>query len=167
MTTTTTYQDSEASTPPECVGPMAIPPALTRTLRALAEAAAVDDLVPLSVCATELVRRLSRPGTPTRARVIRGHLETVTPLSTDRWDSTVSFREALHTTVDRRKSTLPVDVTILVSPDGDRLYVESMTGSADLPTAQYWARSFLSLLSCVGNQPDAPLAAYALAGGTT
>ena len=60
---------------------------------------------------------------------------------------------------------LPVDVAILVSQDGDRLYVESMTTSADAPTAQHWARSFLRLLSCAGNQPDVPLAAHALTVG--
>jgi hypothetical protein len=168
-------EDIEASTPPECVGPMTIPPTLTSALRRLAEAAAVDDLAPLSVCATELVRRLSRPGAPTRAWVIRGQLEAVTPLSTQRWDPTISFRDALQRSVDRRvstvppaargRSTMPVDVAILVSQDGDRLYVESMTTSADAPTAQHWARSFLRLLSCAGNQPDVPLAAHALTVG--
>jgi hypothetical protein len=167
---TRTYQESEPSTPPECVGPMTIPPALTHALRRLAEATAVDDLVPLSVCATELVRRLSRPGAPARARVIRGPLEAVTPLATQGWDPTVSFREALRQSADRRMSTVPaverrmstvpVDVEILVSQLGDRLYAES-TGSADAPTAEHWARSFLWLLSCAGNQPDVPLAAHA------
>jgi hypothetical protein len=165
----------ETSTWAECVGPLTIPPALRNALRRLAEAAAVDDLAPLSVCATELVRRLSRPGAPTRAWVIRGRLEAVTPLSTQRWDPTISFRDALRRSVDRRvstvpvvargMSTVPVDVAILVSQDGDRLYVESMTTSADAPTAQQWARSFLRLLSCTGNQPDVPLAAHALTVG--
>jgi hypothetical protein len=162
--TTTAHQDNGASTPPECVGPLAIPPALTRSLRALAEAAAVDDLVPLSVCATELTRRWSRPGTPMRAQVIHGPLEAVTPASTDTWTSSTSFRDALRTTADCRRSTVPADVMILVSPDGDRLYVECVTASPDQPTAQSWARSFLRLLSCLGSQPDAPLAAHALAG---
>jgi hypothetical protein len=157
---------------------MTIPSALTSALRKLAEAAAVDDLAPLSVCATELVRRLSRPGAPTRAWVIRGSLETVIPLSTQRWDPTISFNDALRRATDRRVSTVsaaarsrsrvpvdPVDVAILVSQDGDRLYVESMTTSADAPTAQHWARWFLRLLSCAGNQPDAPLAAHPLTPG--
>lgn len=171
-------EEIETSTPQECVGPMTIPPALTSALRQLAEAAAVDDLAPLSVCATELVRRLSRPGAPTRAWVIRGSLEAVTPSSTQRWDPTISFRDALRRSEDRRVSTVPVaargrstgpvdpvDVAILVSQDGDRLYVESMTTSADAPTAQRWARWFLRLLSCAGNQPDVPLAAHALTVG--
>jgi hypothetical protein len=165
----------DTSTPPECVGPMTIPPALTSALRRLAEAAAVDDLAPLSVCATELVRRLSRPGTPTRAWVIRGPLEAVIPSSTQRCDPTISFNDALRRAVDRRVSTLPVaargrstvpvdpvDVAILVSQDGDRLYVESMTTAADAPTAQHWARWFLRLLSCAGDRPDVPLASHAL-----
>ena len=160
--TTTRYQASETSTPPECVGPVAIPPQLTRALRQLAEAAAVDDLVPLSVCATELARRLSRPGSPTRARVIHGPLEAVTQPATQRWDPAVSFRDALRRSADQRGSTVPVDVDILVSQEGDRLYVESITTSADAPTAQQWARSFLRLLSCAGNEPDAPLAEHPL-----
>ena len=162
-------------TPSECVGPVMIPPALTRTLSQLAAAAAVDDLVPLSVCATELVRRLSRPGAPARAWVIRGPLEGITPLWTQRWDPTISFRNALHRSVDRRlasepgvppgPATVAVDVAILVSQDGDRLYVESMHRSADAPPAQDWARSFLRLLSCAGSQPDLPLAEHELAAG--
>jgi hypothetical protein len=93
-------------------------------------------------------------------------------------DPTISFRDALTRSEDRRLSTVtvtargrsrvpvdPVDVAILVSQDGDRLYVESMTSSADAPTAQHWARWFLRLLSCAGNQPDVPLAAHALTVG--
>jgi len=160
-----THPESDASPPPECVGPMAIPPALSRALSRLAEAAAVDDLVPLSVCATELVRRLSRPGAPARAWVIRGPLEAITPVWTQRWDPAISFRDALRRSVDRRRATVPVDVAILVSQDGDRLYVESMTTSADVPPAQDWALSFLRLLSCAVNQPDVPLAEHRLALG--
>jgi hypothetical protein len=59
-------------------------------------------------------------------------------------------------------STVPVDVVFLVSQDGDRLYVESVTGSADAPTAEGWARAFLRLLSSAGNEPDEPLAGHAL-----
>jgi hypothetical protein len=158
-------QVRRTSTPPECVGPLTIPPALTSALHRLAEAAAVDDLVPLSVCATELIRRLARPGAPARAWVIRGQLEAVTPPSTQRWDPTISFRDALRRSVDRDPSAVPVDVAILVSQDGDRLYVESLTRSADAPPAQHWARLFLRLLSCAGNQPDVPLAAHALTVG--
>lgn len=171
MSTTTTHQDSEISTPPECVGPMAIPPALTHALRRLAEAAAVDDLVPLSVCATELVRRLSPPGPPVRARVIRGPLESITPLSTGPPDAAMSFRAALERSPDRRMSTapaaerrmsaVPADVVFLVSQDGDRLYAESATGA---PTAEEWARAFLRLLSSAGNEPDEPLAGHPLRG---
>jgi hypothetical protein len=172
VSTTTTHQDSETVTPPECVGPMAIPSALTHALRRLAEAAAVDDLVPLSVCATELIRRLSPPGLLIRARVIRGPLEAVTPLSTPCYDTAVSFRDALQQSPDRRMSTVPmlerrflavpVDVVFLVSPDGDRLYVESLTTSAHVPTAEHWAGAFLRLLSSAGSEPDEPLAGHAL-----
>lgn len=162
-------------TPPECVGPMMIPPALTRALSRLARAAAVDDLAPLSVCATELVRRLSPPGAPARALVIRGPLEGLTPLWTQQFDPTMSFRGALRWPAERRvsrepgrmpaASTPPVDVAILVSVDGDRLYVERMTRSSDAPAAHDWARSFLRLLSCAGSQPDLPLAEHQLAAG--
>jgi len=158
---TTTHQDSEISTPPECVGPVAIPQALTHALRRLAEAAAVDDLVPLSVCATELVLRMSLPGPPVRARVIRGPLESVTPLSTRLSDAAVSFRDALARSPGRCTSTVPVDVVFLVSQDGDRLYVETVPRSAGAPTAEGWARAFLRLLSSAGNEPDAPLAGHA------
>jgi hypothetical protein len=172
--TTTTHQQNQTSTPPECVGPLTIPHELTRALHRLAEAAAVDDLVPLWVCATELVRRVSRPGRPIRARVIRGPLETVTPLSTEALDAAVSLREALHQSADhripaapimeRRMSAVSVDVAILVSQDGGRLYVESMTGSVDAPTAQDFACSFLRLLCCAGYEPDVLLNAHPLTG---
>ncbi|MFC0527583.1 hypothetical protein [Phytohabitans kaempferiae] len=159
---TTTHRDSDTSTPPECVGPMAISPALARALRSLADAATVDDVVPLSVCATELLRRLSRPGARTWAHVICGPREAVAPLSTECWDPGLSFRAALSRYARRRMSTVRVDLTILVSPDHDRLYVERMTDSADLPTAQHCADSFLHLLASLTAEPDAPLAAHTL-----
>jgi hypothetical protein len=158
-------QEGDESTPQECVGPMTIPPALSHALSRLAQAAAVDDLVPLSVCATELVRRFSPPGAPARAWVIRGPLEAITPVWTRRWDPAITFRDALRRWVTPGTATTPVDVTILVSQDGDRLYVESMTTAADTPPAQYWARSFLRLLPSAANQPDVPLAELRLAVG--
>lgn len=157
------------STPPECIGPIAIPPDLARTLHHLAEVAAVDDFVPLLIGATVLVRRLSGRGTPRRARVIRGVREAITPMPTGAWDPAVSFRSALRGAAGSRVATVPdatgshpVDVTILVSRDGDRLYLESMTDSADAPVAQCWARSFLQLLAGMANEPDAPIAAHPL-----
>lgn len=164
MSHPTTHQDSATPTPPECVGPVAIPPALTHALRRLAEAAAVDDLVPLSVCATEVVRRLSPPGLPVRARVICGPLESVTPLPTRYPDAAASFRDALERSPARCVSTAPAEVVFLVSQDGDRLYVESAGTPAGAPTAEGWARAFLGLLSRAGTEPDQPLAGHALGG---
>lgn len=164
-----TDSDSQTSTPPECAGPITIPRDLTHTLRSLAEAAAADDFVPLSICATVLVKRLSRRGAPSRARVIRGAREAITPMSTEPLDQAVSFRTALRRAASSRVATVPdatvmhpVDVTILVSEDGHRLYAESMTNSADAPGAQCWGRSFLHLLTCMANEPDAPIAACPL-----
>lgn len=57
---------------------------LTRTMRSLAAAAAVSDLVPLSVCATALAGWGSFRDAPYRAHVIRGRRESVNPLPTDR-----------------------------------------------------------------------------------
>ena len=158
--------DSGTVAPAECVGPIMIPAGLTRALYALATDAGADDLVPLSICATVLVTRLgSRRGIPGRARVIRGGQELITPLSTEPLDQEAGFRDALRRPVDFRVHAVPntrvigpVDVTFLISPDGLRLYVESMTNSADAPVAQCWARSFLHLLTGMADAPDTPIA---------
>lgn len=143
------------------VGPIAIPHELTWRLRSLTEAAAADDLLPLAICATVLVRRLSRRGTSGRARVVRGPREAVTPLSTKPLDPAVSFRAALGQAARFRAPDATVspavEVTILVSQDGDRLSVESTTESTDAPLASCWARSFLQLLTGMANSPDAPI----------
>ena len=159
--TTTTYLDGETSTPPECVGPLSIAPRLALTLRALSEEAAVDDLVPLWVCATELVRRFSAPERPIRVHVICGPLEAVTPPA-EPWNSVRSFREALAEPAGCRMSTAPVELAVLVSQDRERLYVERTTDAPDVPTAQCWAQRFLRLLTALADEADAPLTAHAL-----
>ena len=162
-----TDHDNETS-PPECVGPIAIAPDLTRTLHRLAAAGGADDFLVLWICATVLVRRLTPPGAHRHARVIRGADEGLTPMSTGLLEPTVSFRTALRQAAQMRvaaepdSATCPVDVTILVTQDGQSLYVESMTSSADAPLAQCWARSFLQLLTAMANEPDAPIDSHPL-----
>ncbi len=166
-----TDKDARTSTAPECVGPIAIPSDLTRTVHSLAAAAGTDDFVALSICATVLVGRLSRGAATRRARVIRGAREAITPTSGEPLDPAGSFRSALYRAAESRVASVPdagaaqpVDVTILVSQDGRRLYVESMTTSADAPFAHSWARSFLHLLACMADEPDASIASHPLTG---
>jgi amino acid adenylation domain-containing protein len=159
------------------VGPIAIPPGLMCALYSLAKAAGADGLAPLLICATELASRFSRQGAARRARVIGGTREAVTPTPAGPPDPAVSFRQALRRAAESGAAqsgsasvpgavvTHPVDVTILVSPESGRLYVESMTNSAGAPVAQCWARTFLHLLTCVANDPDAPIAAHQLTDG--
>ena len=154
---------------PECAGPLTIPADLIRTLESLAEAAGVNRVIPLAICADVLADRLSRPDTPRRARLIQGAREVITPLLADGRDPDVTFHAALRRAADLRVMGVPaagagqpVDVTILVSQDGERLYAESMTSAADAPLAQCWALSFLRLLSAAAADPHAPLAAHRL-----
>jgi amino acid adenylation domain-containing protein len=160
---------SETSPPAECVGPLAIPPGLAVQLRSLAEAATADDLDPLLICATATARRLSRPGTPRRARVICGERETITPPLSGPVDAAVTFRAALRRSAEIRASTTAearaghsADAAILVSADGHRLYVENMASSGEAPAAECWARSFLRLLAAMAREPDIPIAAHPL-----
>ncbi|HEX6501166.1 MAG TPA: non-ribosomal peptide synthetase [Micromonosporaceae bacterium] len=146
-----------------------IPAQLSGTLRSLADAADTDDFLPLWICATVLVRRFSRGGAVRRARMIRGAREAITATSTEPADPALTFTTALRRAAELRIAAVPdtgvvspVDVTILVSQDGTRLYVESMTNSADAPTAQCWAQSFLRLLTCMAYDPDAPIASHRL-----
>jgi amino acid adenylation domain-containing protein len=166
--------DDTMRTPSECVGPIPIPTGLMCTLYSLAKAAGADNLAPLLICATELASRLSRQDAPRCARVIRGAREAVTPVPTGPPDPAISFRQALRRAAESRAAesgsapapdavvSRPADVTILVSPASDRLYVESMTNSVGAPIAQCWARAFLYLLTCLANDPDAPIAAHRL-----
>ncbi|WP_320069473.1 non-ribosomal peptide synthetase [Micromonospora sp. RTGN7] len=142
---------------------------MTRALQAYAAEAGVADFVPLSICAAVLARRLSRPGSPCRAWVVRGAREAVTPGPGAPMDPTESFRTALRRAADLRVLSAPdsvagqpVDVTIVVSQDGTHLYAESMTSSADAPTADCWARSFLRLLTGLAGEPDAPMSRHPL-----
>jgi amino acid adenylation domain-containing protein len=141
------------------------------TLHSLAAAAGADDFVSLSVCAVALVKRLPRQGTNCRARVIRGVDEVIVSAALAP-DLSASFRTALGQAAESASppsgtapdatDDQPVAVTILVSQDGQHLYVESMTDSLDVPTAQSWARTFLQLLTGMANQPDAPLLVHPL-----
>jgi hypothetical protein len=159
---------------PDCVGPIPIPRRLTRVLHVLATAAAVDDFVPLWVCATELVRRWSRDRGAVCARVICDPREAVAAPPAGPADQTVSFRAALGRAARSPagptgpvRAARPVDVTILVSQDGDRLYIERMTSAAGGPDLQQWGGSFLRLLSALADMPDVPVTTVAPARRTT
>ena len=89
----------------------------------------------LAACAGELARRLAR-----RVRLIHGERETVLP----------------------PPDAGPADAALVVSEDGRRLYVESMTDSADSPTALAWARAFQHLLACAMAAPEQPLSEHPL-----
>jgi hypothetical protein len=157
---------SAPSAEPDCVGPIAIPRELTQALRAFSTAAAVDDFVPLWVCATELVRRWSRGRRPMCAQVIREPREAVASPATGLADHGVSFLTALRRAgypATPAGGARPVDVTILVSQDGDRLYVERMTSATDSPAPGTWARSFLQLLNALADMPFIPVRAHPLA----
>jgi hypothetical protein len=65
------------------------------------------------------------------------------------------------------RAARPVDVTILVSQDGDRLYIERMTSAAGGPDLQQWGGSFLRLLSALADMPDVPVTTVAPARRTT
>lgn len=154
----------------DCIGPIAIPRELTRELRALAAAAAVDDFVPLLICAAELARRWSHGQHPVSAQVIWEPREAMACGSAAPAGPGVSFRSALWRAgggaVTRGRGGGQPDVTILISPDGDRLYTERMTIAPDGPGAPQWAHSFLQLLVALAGRPDAPLTSHELAEAT-
>jgi hypothetical protein len=154
-------QATAAPTGPDCVGPVLIPRQLTQVLHVLATAAAVDDFVPLWICATELVRRWSSDRGPVCARVIRDPCEAIAAPPAGPVDQSMSFRTALRqaagSPAGSAQAAGPVDVAILVSPDGGRLYIERMTSAADGPDPQQWAGSFLQLLRALADMPDAPV----------
>jgi hypothetical protein len=106
--------------PPECVGPVLIPPALARTLYTLASSAGAGDFVPLSICAAVLARRLSRPGAARRVQVVQGALEAVAPDSDAPVDLADSFRVALRRAARGPSAALPHGAThagVDVGPD--------------------------------------------------
>jgi amino acid adenylation domain-containing protein len=157
--------EGTSSTTPDCVGPIALPAGLMGALRSLAAAAGIGDFAALSTCAGALVERLLRPGTNCRASLIHGADEADIPAGG--LDPSASFRTALRAAAHSRSAPAantgcPVAVTILVSHDGRHLYVESMTDLPDVPSAQSWARSFLQLLTCLVNEPDAPMHSHPL-----
>jgi amino acid adenylation domain-containing protein len=155
--------------PPECVGPVTIPTDLARALRRLASDTGTDGFTPLWICATVLAQRLSRSGGAWRIRVIQGSREAITPVSAASAGPADSFRTALRRAGELFPAMAPekaadqrIDVTIVVSHDGERLYAESMTSSADAPVALCWARSFVQLLTRLTAEPDAPVATHPL-----
>lgn len=155
----------------DCIGPITVPDGVMGTLHCLAAAAGVDDFVTLSVCAGVLAQRLPLPGTDCRVRVTRGPLEAIVPAG-GAPDASLSFREALRRALPSGSAIAPgqgfddqrVAVTILITRAGRHLYVEIETDSADLPSAQAWARSFLELLAGMANEPDRPMVDHPLVG---
>ncbi|MEO3808380.1 non-ribosomal peptide synthetase [Sphaerisporangium sp. B11E5] len=159
--------------PPECVGPVPIPPGLAKALSTLASEAGADEFLPLSICATVLARRLSRPGASRRVQVVQEAREFTAPAPAVPVDLADDFRTAL------RRAALPpgaaapdpatrhgIDVTIVVAKDNRCLYAENMTSAADTPTAQCWARTFLRLLTRLADDPGTPMAAHPLIDDT-
>ncbi|SBT65707.1 hypothetical protein GA0070622_2712 [Micromonospora sediminicola] len=152
----------------ECVGPVALPPYLTRVLRSPAGA---DDSLPLWICASVLAARLSPADSTLRARVIHGTREVTVPVAGQPWRPTDSFRAALRRAGRFRVESAPttaaggsVDMTILLSQDSHRLYVESMTSATVTHLPECWARSFVLLLAGVAYDPDAPMTGHLLEG---
>jgi hypothetical protein len=132
---------------PECVGPVSIPLDSMRALHGLAEGTC-DDFTALTACAWVLASGPAAASGAARVRVIQGEREAVTPA---RSAPAGSFRALLC-----RADELPVtcadadeqvDAIVLVSADGARIYVETTTGSADVPAAGWWATTFVRLLA--------------------
>jgi amino acid adenylation domain-containing protein len=156
---------SGPSTPPECVGPVTVPADVMRGLEEVAAGVDADRFLPLVIGAGVLVRRFSRAGATRRARLIRGNREVIAGGPGDDADSLrTALRRAARASIASVPDAdeQPVDVTILVSPDGARLYAESMTSARDAPLAECWARSFLRLLTGMAADPDAPLSVHPL-----
>jgi hypothetical protein len=152
----------------ECIGPVAVPHGAMGTLHSLATEAGVDPFVALSVCAGVLAERLPRPGTDCRVRVTWGPSEVIIR-SAGAPDPSTTFRDALGQAGTGAAPVgddddRPVDVTISIGRDGRQVYVETMTDSADLPSAQAWAHSFPQLLAGMANEPDAPMLGHPLVG---
>ncbi|MBB2914110.1 amino acid adenylation domain-containing protein [Streptosporangium becharense] len=142
--------DSQNS-PQKCVGPIAIAPSTVSVLDGLARTAGTDDLAPFTVCAAVLADRLAAPR---KVRVIRGDLEEVVPGTAGPVDPALSLRAAvarMDAGRDTTRSAEPADVTVLLSDDGLRLYVETATG------AESWARTYTRLLAGAAGRPDVPL----------
>ncbi|MGW4393647.1 non-ribosomal peptide synthetase [Amycolatopsis nivea] len=141
----------------DLVGPVSLPYGVLPALDALSGG---DGVPALAVCAAALAARLC-PSSSRRALVIRGDRETVS----EPVDLGLGLREAVRGTAGLPSSAAAADVTFLVSADGRRLFVESMTSETDAPTARAWARAFLHLLAAAAGQPDAPLAGLPLTDG--
>ena len=166
---------------PDCIGPITISRGLARQLDGLAAGVAADALAPYWVCAAELTHRWSRDSPPVHARVIRERRDAVTPRDgaaiVDRQVADpaaptvdrISFRAALRLTARRppsaHRSSAPVDLTVLISADGERMYLERMNTQTDGPGLARWAQRYLQLLNALAEQPDALEIAYASPDG--
>jgi amino acid adenylation domain-containing protein len=126
-------------------------------LRALAQDAGSDEFAALVQGAAVLAALLSRSGTPLHARVSQGTCEE----STGAVDPDADFCSLLKGG-DREPAEGPAQVTLLVSQDARRLYVESTAGSADGPSAQCWARTYLQLLARLVERPHEPVGSHPL-----
>lgn len=153
------------STAEECVGPVALPPAVTSALRGLTEAAAADGFLALWICASVLASRVSTRAEPHRVCIIQGMREALA--SAGVLDAAISFRNALSRaaqsalTAGADPSGPPADVIIVVSQDARRLYVECGAG-VEPSVAHWWARSFVHLLASIMRNPDAAMAGHPL-----
>ncbi|MEV7390542.1 MULTISPECIES: non-ribosomal peptide synthetase [unclassified Streptomyces] len=149
--------DEQAAAPPECIGPITVPATTMNSLRALAKDAGGDEFTALAQGAAVLTALLSRPGAPLRGRVMQGTRER----STGPVDPATDFRSLLES-AHEEPAEGPVHVTLLVSENTGRLYVESTAASADAPTVQCWARTYLRLLALLAERPDEPVGSHPL-----
>ncbi len=74
-------------------------------------------------------------------------------------DPAASFRSVLMVD-DRKPAESPDQVVLRVSPDGTRLYAEITAASADRPSVQCWARTYLHLLARLAGWPDEPVGSH-------
>lgn len=157
---------------PDCIGPFAISRGLAHQLDGLAAGVAADELAPFWVCATELAHRWSRES-QVQAQVIRGRRDAVTapadpppdrPFAASAEDR-ISFRAALRLVAAHPPGEQwpagPVDLAILISENGERMYLERTGAESGEPGLMRWAQRYLQLLSALADHPDALEIAHA------
>ncbi len=156
---------------PDCIGPIRISRSLAQQLDGLAAGVAADALAPYWICATELAQRASRDSPPVHARVIRGQCDAVTaparaatvdrqlaePATTTA-EARISFRTALRLAARQppgaHHSSAQVDLAVLISVDGERMYLERMSMRTDGPGLAWWGQRYLQLLNALADRPD-------------
>ncbi len=151
-----------APSEPDCIGPIAISRDLAQGLDALTATVAADHLTPYWVCATELVGRWSHDRVRVCARVIRDRRDAVATPAERPTERRTTFSAALRHAASCRPAGAAeprgrVDVTIVISADGERMYLERTSSATDGPGLELWARSYLQLLSSMVDRPDAPM----------